>query len=187
MKALGPSVICYAAYASLIYLVAYFAEVYLAFFQPAVSTVPMGIAQILISIVVYLGWIEVGRRYKNQLLLNVSMVAVWLVPVAGLLNMLLASAGTMNIVYAFVSGIINGILVALFGMALLGLRKQFGNLARVTGWLDMIMGVCLLSFILIPIAVILMPPVIVLEALILFRAYKKASRKGPLGLFHKFF
>ena len=70
MKAFGPSVILYAAYASLIYLVAYFAEVYLAFFQPAGSTVPMGIAQILLSVVVYLGWMEVGRRYKNQLLLR---------------------------------------------------------------------------------------------------------------------
>lgn len=189
MKALGPSVILYAAYASLIYLIAYFIEAYLTFFQPAAVLYPVQILQVILSIITYLGWMEVGRRFKNQLMLNVSLVAVWLVPIAGLLNIVLASAGSMNLIYAFVSGIFMGIIVVVFGMALLGLRKQFGDLARVTGWLDIIMGVCLLSFLLLPIAVIIMPPIILLEAMILFRAYKKASR-GPFGLrelFHKIF
>lgn len=189
MKALGPSVILYAAYASLIYLIAYFIEAYLTFFQPAAALYPLQLLQVLLSIITYLGWMEVGRRFKNQLLFNVSLVAVWLVPIAGLLNIFLSTAGSMNLIYYVVSGLVMGIIVTVFGKALLGLRKRFGDIARVTGWLDIIMGVCLLSFILLPIAVIIMPPIILLEALLLFKAYEKASR-GPFGLrelFHKIF
>ncbi|MBN2330829.1 MAG: hypothetical protein JXC85_03365 [Candidatus Aenigmarchaeota archaeon] len=189
MKALGPSVILYAAYASLLYLVAYFAEAYLAFFQPDAILYPVQIIQLVLGVITYLGWMEVGRRFKNRLMLNVSMVAVWLVPVSGLLNIVISSSGSINVIYAFVSGLVMGLIVAVFGTALLGLRKRFGDLARVTGWLDIIMGVCLLSFILLPVAVIIMPPIVILEAIVLFRAYKKAAR-GPLGLtglFHKFF
>ncbi len=181
MKPLGPSVMLYAAYASLIYVIAYFTEAYLSFFVPAVPLYPIQLLQVLLSIITYLGWMEVGRRFRNQLLLNVSMVAVWLVPIAGILNILIASGGSFNLIYALVSGIVMGIIVMVFGNALLGLRKRFGDLARVTGWLDIIMGVLILSFILLPFAVIIMPPVIILEAALLFLAYEKATR-GPLGI-----
>jgi hypothetical protein len=189
MKVLGPSFILYAAYASLLYLVAYFAEVYLAYFQPAASMAPVYAAQIIFSFFAYLGWIAVGIRFRNRLMTNVSLVAVWLVPLGGALNVLLASTGSAGMPFAFAYGLVMGAIVAAFGVSMLRLRKSFGDLARVTGWLDIMMGVCLLSFILIPVAAILMPPVIVLEAIVLFRAYEKArkgGRKGPLGLLRSF-
>ncbi len=190
MKMMGPSMMLYAAYASLLYLAAYAAEVYLAYYQPGTSAVPVYSLEVLLAIVVYAGWLQVGRRFKNQLLANVSLIAIWLVPAAGILSIVLDSAGQAISIYTIVSNFVMGLLVMTFGFALLGMRRRFGDLARVTGWLDILIGICMLSFILVPIAAILMPPVIVLEASLLYRAYEKARRKGPLGLsgvFHKFF
>jgi hypothetical protein len=190
MRVMGPSMMLYAAYASLLYLVAYAAEIYLTYLHPGTSIVPVYWLEVLLAIVVYAGWLEAGRRFKNQLLANVSAVAIWLVPAAGVLSIVLGSAGSMISLYTIVSNFVMGLLVLFFGLALLRLRGRFGDLARVTGWLDIVIGLCMLSFILTPVAAILMPPVIVLEAVLLYSAYEKARRKGPLGLsgiFHKIF
>jgi hypothetical protein len=173
---LRPALMLYAAYATLLYIIVYAAEVYITLSYPGASILPIYALEILLSIVSYLGWLSAGSKFKNPLLFNISLVAVWLVPVAGVLNALLLYAGSMTILYTGVSSFVMGLIVTVFGAALLRMKKRFGKLAQVTGWLDIITGISLLSFILLPIAVLIMPPVLVLEALLLFRAYEKASR-----------
>jgi len=190
MHVMRPALILYAAYASLLYLIVYSAEVCISIFHPGTGLAPVHILEILLSIVAYAGWMEAGRRFKNQLLLNVSLIAVFLVPASGVLNSMLSYLGSLTIFYSIVSSFVLGLLVTVFGASLLRLPKDFGDLARVTGWLDIVMGLCLLSFILLPVAAVLMPPVLVLEAILLFKAYKKASRKGLpgiSGIWHKIF
>ncbi len=178
MKLLRPELILYAAYASLVYLIAFSAEVYLTVFQPGAWLETVYALEVLLSIVTYLGWMVVGMRFRNQLLLDISIVAVFLIPVAGILALLLFSMGLYTALYAIISSFSTGLVVTVFGISLLRMRKRFGDLARVTGWLDIILGICLLSIILAPVAVLLMPPVIILEAALLFKAYGKAGRSG---------
>lgn len=179
--------ILYAAYASLAYLIVYFVEVYFTVYQPGSYVLPVHALEVLLSIVVYAGWIETGRRFKNHLLERVSLVAIFLVPLFGILNAVLDYLGAMPLSYAVLSVLVSGMIVTVFGVSLLRLKKRFGDIARVTGVLDIIAGVCLLSIILSPIAAVLMPPVLILEAFLLFKAYKKTVRSGKLSIFHKIF
>jgi len=177
LHVLKPEMILYAAYANMVYLVVYLAEIYLSFFVAGAFTAPIQALEIILSIIIYTGWIEVGRKFRNQLMQNVSMVAVWLVPIAGILSVALGFLGPLPTPFIVVWSLAMGLILIVFGFSMLRLKRRFANLAKATGWVDIVAGFCILSVMLMPIALVLMLPMIILETLVLLRAYKKVRKK----------
>ena len=122
MKLMKPEMILYAAFANLAYLVVFLTELFILATQPGARLEALYSAEVLLSIVIYLGWIEMGRRFKNRLMVEISMVAVFLIPIAGILAIILSSTGLYTPFFAIASGIISGLVLTIFGFSLLRLK-----------------------------------------------------------------
>ncbi len=80
------------------------------------------------------------------------------------------------------SAIIFGILGIIFGAALLKLQDGMGELAKVAGVLEIILGVFLVTVVLFFLAIPIMIPATILEIILLYRGYEYLSKTNGVGV-----
>lgn len=124
------------------------------------------------------GFILFGSLFKSDIL---KISAIILICSMGLsIGYDIASVYYSEINYDFVFvgfSLTFGLLGIVFGYALTMLHKSLGNLAQYTGGLEIIMGICLLTVILSPLALILSIPVELFEILLIFRTIRIIKSK----------
>lgn len=138
------------------------------------------------SIIYIWGYKIVGEKANNKLLKDVSLaVIVWVVGflIFHFSNYFQNHPSFFTLYFI----VLNGLLGTLFGMAILKLKKIFGNIAKITGVLGIVTGACYilmgmsilginlgvdLNISLLKYGVWLSIPVYILEIIILFKAAK---------------
>ena len=74
------------------------------------------------------------------------------------------------------AAVVFGVLGIIFGVALLKLQDGMGELSKVAGILEIIMGVFLVTVILFYLAFPVMIPATILEVILLYRGYEYLSK-----------
>ena len=166
-------IILYAAFATFAYLIIFGASIFYAYFYPGADMKLLAVSAILLSFIAYLGWAGVGVKFRSRLLLNASMAALFIVPATAVLEYFYE----MPEIYFIAHDVVMGAVILLFGFGILRLGRKLGDLARITGLVDIFTGICMFTVLLMQVATMLMPPSLVLEAALLLKAYKQVGKK----------
>ncbi len=134
----------------------------------------INIFSLLFSILFIWGFKILAEKTKNNFLKNMAYLSLISTTIVYLLSILDLFYGFMeNLFVAIPILVIGGIISILFGKGLLSLKKEFGNLATAAAILEIICGICSLTVILYFLNFILLFPLYILEAIILFKASEK--------------
>jgi transcriptional regulator with XRE-family HTH domain len=124
------------------------------------------------------GFIALSDIFENKLL----KVAAYLLVVAmvgkGVLDVASLSAEDFESVwipYAVIAMVIGAVGI-LFGISLLQLQDGMGELSRVAGILEIVMGITLVTVVLFFISYVILVPAVIVEILVLYRGYEYLSR-----------
>jgi len=124
------------------------------------------------------GFIALSFVFENTLL----KVAAYLLVVAtvgkGILDVSSLSVESIESVWIPYVGlaVLMGALGIVFGVALLRLQDGMGELARIAGILEIVMGCLLITVVLFFISYIILIPAVVVEILVLYRGYEYLSQ-----------
>lgn len=124
------------------------------------------------------GFIVLSSVFENTLL----KVAAYLLAIAtvgkGILDVSSLSVENIESVWIPYAGlaVLMGALGIVFGVALLRLQDGMGELSRIAGILEIVMGCLLITVVLFFITYVILIPAIVIEILVLYRGYEYLSR-----------
>jgi transcriptional regulator with XRE-family HTH domain len=124
------------------------------------------------------GFIVLSHLFENALL----KIAVWLLIVAitskGILDLsslTVVDVDSLWLPYG-ITAVILGAISIVFGIALIRLQDSMGELARLAGILEIVMGCTLITVVLFFFSYVIMVPALVLEILVLYRGYEYLSK-----------
>jgi transcriptional regulator with XRE-family HTH domain len=124
------------------------------------------------------GFIALSVVFENALLKIGSYLMMAAVTGLGILDIF--SLGTDDIASLWIpystAAILGGAMCIVFGVALIRLQDGMGELSRVAGMLEILMGCALATVVLFFVAYVVMVPAIVVEILVLYRGYEYLSR-----------
>lgn len=100
--------------------------------------------------------------------------------VTGLALLDISSLGTTDLETLAIpysaAAVITGALSIVFGIALMRLQDGMGEISRVAGMLEIVIGCTLVTVVLFFISYVILVPAIVVEILVLFRGYEYLSK-----------
>lgn len=126
------------------------------------------------------GFIALSDVFENSLLKIGSYLMMAAIAGLGILD--ISSLGTDDIESLWIpystAAVLGGALSIVFGVALIRLQDGMGELSRVAGILEILMGCTLITVVLFFISYILLVPAVVVEILVLYRGYEYLSRSA---------
>jgi len=124
------------------------------------------------------GFILLSRLFENKLLTIGAYLMIAVVIGVGILDSVtIFSENTERLWLPYsIAAITSGTLTLVFGIALLRLQDGMGELSRVAGVLEILIGCALITVILFFIAYVIMIPAIIVEILVLYRGYEYLSK-----------
>jgi hypothetical protein len=128
------------------------------------------------------GFIALSIVFENTLLKAVSYVLIIATAGLGILDVTSLSVGDVEslwIPYA-VAAVIFGALSIVFGVSLIRLQDGMGELSRIAGILEIVIGCMLVTVVLFFITYVIMIPAVVVEILVLYRGYEYLSRSESM-------
>jgi transcriptional regulator with XRE-family HTH domain len=124
------------------------------------------------------GFILIGGLFKSDLLKVIPIILILCLGLIFSYDITTLYYPEIEYEFVFISfSITFGILGIMFGYALMTLQKPLGNLAQYAGVLEILMGVCLLTVILSPLALFLSIPIELFEVLLIFRTIRLIKSK----------
>jgi transcriptional regulator with XRE-family HTH domain len=126
------------------------------------------------------GFVVLSRVFENTLLKVAAFLLMAATLCKGILDVGALSAEGIDrvwIPYA-VMAMVMGALGIVFGVALLRLQDSMGELSRIAGILEIVMGCLLITVVLFFISYLFLIPATVIEILVLYRGYEYLSRSG---------
>ena len=124
------------------------------------------------------GFIALSTVFENTLLKVVCYMLIVATTCKGVLDVATLPVEDVEILglpYAVVS-VIFGALGIAFGVALIRLQDSMGELSRLAGILEIVIGCALVTVVLFFIAYVILVPAVVIEILVLYRGYEYLSR-----------
>jgi transcriptional regulator with XRE-family HTH domain len=124
------------------------------------------------------GFIALGTIFEHPLLKVVSYVLIIATGLKGIFDVAslsFESADTLWLPYDVIA-ILFGALSIVLGVSLIRLQDGMGELCRVAGILEIIIGCTLVTVVLFFVTYIVLIPAVVLEILVLYRGYEYMSR-----------
>jgi transcriptional regulator with XRE-family HTH domain len=132
------------------------------------------------------GFIALSAVFENTLLKVAAYLLVIATAGKGILDV--SSLAVENIErvwipYAVIA-VVLGALGIVFGIALIRLQDSMGELSRIAGILEIVMGCLLVTVVLFFVTYVILIPAVVIETLVLYRGYEYLSRleSNPMGV-----
>ncbi len=126
----------------------------------------------------FLGFYTVAKAYGNQLLKISVLLLMAVFVLSNGIDILTINLSSTTITFQLIAeSIVFGILQIIFGISLLQLKKQAGSLIQINGILEIIVGVCLGTVLLVSLGLFLMIPTIIVEIILLYRFAKNSTLK----------
>ncbi|HEY5745653.1 MAG TPA: helix-turn-helix transcriptional regulator [Chryseolinea sp.] len=127
------------------------------------------------------GFIVLSTVFENTLLKAVVymlMIATGGMGILDITSLSVEDVESLWIPYAM-AAVLFGALSIVFGVALIRLQDGMGELSRIAGMLEIVMGCMLVTVVLFFITYVIMIPAVVVEILVLYRGYEYLSRSEP--------
>lgn len=124
------------------------------------------------------GFIALSKVFENPTLkVSAYLLIVGTIALA-ILDVVSLSMEDLNIVWIAygAAALILGALSIFFGVSLIRLQDGMGELARIAGILEIILGCLLVTVVLFFLAYVVMIPAVAIEILVLYRGYEYLSR-----------
>ncbi|MBX2962500.1 MAG: helix-turn-helix transcriptional regulator [Cyclobacteriaceae bacterium] len=148
--------------------------------EPWLNTVYIGLTVVMMAAYTLFarGFILLSKLFENKLLTIGSYLMIAVVIGVGILDCVtLFSESTDRLWMPYsIAAVVSGSLTLVFGIALIRLQDGMGELSRVAGILEILIGCALVTVILFFIAYVIMIPAIVVEILVLYRGYEYLSK-----------
>jgi transcriptional regulator with XRE-family HTH domain len=128
------------------------------------------------------GFIALSTLFENTLLKVVAYMLIIATGGKGILDITSLSVEEVEslwIPYAVVSVLFGALSIA-FGISLIRLQDGMGELSRIAGILEIVIGCMLVTVVLFFITYVVLIPAVVIEILVLFRGYEYLSRSEPV-------
>jgi transcriptional regulator with XRE-family HTH domain len=124
------------------------------------------------------GFLVLGNLFENSLLKIVVYILMVAIISKGILDISSLAVDDMDSLWIpyGVAAVIFGALSIVFGIALIRLQDGMGELSRMAGILEIIMGCTLITVVLFFFSYIIMIPALVLEILVLYRGYEYLAK-----------
>lgn len=124
------------------------------------------------------GFIVLSKLFENKLLTVGAYLMITAVIGTGLLDCVTLFSGDTERLWLpySIAAAVSGALTLVFGIALIRLQDGMGELSRVAGILEILIGCALVTVILFFIAYVILIPAIVVEILVLYRGYEYLSK-----------
>lgn len=124
------------------------------------------------------GFIALSVVFENSLLKVAAYLLMVVTLGKGILDVSSLSVEDVDSVWIpyTVMAIVMGALDIVFGVALLRLQDSMGELSRIAGILEIVMGCLLITVVLFFISYLILIPAMVIEILVLYRGYEYLSR-----------
>jgi transcriptional regulator with XRE-family HTH domain len=129
------------------------------------------------------GFIVLSTVFENTLLKAVTYMLIVATGGMGILDVTSLSAEdveSLGIPYAM-AAVLFGALGIVFGVALIRLQDSMGELSRIAGMLEIVMGAMLVTVVLFFVSYVILIPAVVVEILVLYRGYEYLSRSESGG------
>jgi transcriptional regulator with XRE-family HTH domain len=124
------------------------------------------------------GFIALSTVFENTLLKVAAYLLVMATAGKGILDVTSLSAKDIEqvwILYAVIA-VVMGALGIVFGASLIRLQDGMGELSRLAGILEIVMGCMLITVVLFFISYVILIPTVVVEILVLYRGYEYLSK-----------
>ena len=124
------------------------------------------------------GFIALSTVFENKLLKIISYTLIIAVTGMGILDVSTLSAEnseSLLLVYA-IPWVLMGALSIAFGISLIRLQDGMGELARIAGILEIVMGCMMVTVVLFFLTYVILVPATVVEIFVLYRGYEYLSR-----------
>lgn len=124
------------------------------------------------------GFILLSKLFENKLLTIGAYLMMAAVIGIGILDCVTLFSGDTERLWMpySIAAAVSGALTFVFGIALIRLQDGMGELSRVAGILEILIGCALITVIFFFIAYIIMVPAIIVEILVLYRGYEYLSK-----------
>ena len=124
------------------------------------------------------GFILLSKLFENKLLTIGAYLMIAAVIGVGILDCATLFSGDTERLWLpySIAAVVSGALTLVFGIALIRLQDGMGELSRVAGILEILIGCALVTVIFFFIAYIIMVPAIIVEILVLYRGYEYLSK-----------
>lgn len=124
------------------------------------------------------GFILLSKLFENKLLTVGAYLMITAVIGIGILDCVTLFSGDTERLWMpySIAAAVSGALTFVFGIALIRLQDGMGELSRVAGILEILIGCALITVIFFFIAYIIMVPAIIVEILVLYRGYEYLSK-----------
>lgn len=124
------------------------------------------------------GFILLSKLFENKLLTIGAYLMMAAVIGIGILDCVTLFSGDTERLWMpySIAAAVSGALTFVFGIALIRLQDGMGELSRVAGILEILIGCALVTVILFFIAYVILIPAIIVEILVLYRGYEYLSK-----------
>src|SRR5690606_34234013 len=124
------------------------------------------------------GFILLSKLFENKLLTIGAYLMIAAVIGVGILDCATLFSGDTERLWLpySIAAVVSGALTLVFGISLIRLQDGMGELSRVAGILEILIGCALVTVIFFFIAYIIMVPAIIVEILVLYRGYEYLSK-----------
>ncbi len=124
------------------------------------------------------GFILLSKLFENKLLTVGAYLMIVAVIGIGILDCVTLFSGDTERLWLpySIAAAVSGALTFVFGIALIRLQDGMGELSRVAGILEILIGCALVTVILFFIAYVILIPAIIVEILVLYRGYEYLSK-----------
>jgi transcriptional regulator with XRE-family HTH domain len=128
------------------------------------------------------GFIVLSTIFENTLLKVTAYMLVTATVGLGILDVTSLSVEDVASLWPVygAAAVLFGALSIAFGVSLIRLQDGMGELSRIAGILEILMGCLLVTVVLFFIAYVIMIPAVVMEILVLYRGYEYLSRSEPI-------
>lgn len=128
------------------------------------------------------GFIVLSKLFENKLLTIGAYLMIAAVMGTGILDCVTLFSGDTERLWMpySIAAAVSGALTLVFGIALIRLQDGMGELSRVAGILEILIGCALVTVILFFLAYVILIPAIIVEILVLYRGYEYLS-KSPVN------
>jgi len=128
------------------------------------------------------GFVVLSTVFENTLLKMIVYMLVIATVGMGVLDITSLSVEDVESLWLpyGMAAVLFGALSIVFGVALIRLQDGMGELSRIAGMLEIVMGCLLVTVVLFFITYVIMIPAVIVEILVLYRGYEYLSRAEPV-------
>jgi transcriptional regulator with XRE-family HTH domain len=122
----------------------------------------------------FTGFYTVAKRYHNQLLKVITLLLMSLFVISNCIDVFSSSSFDETIAFRIlIECVVFGGLQLVFGICLLQLKDKVGQLAQVSGILEIVVGASLATVMFASLGVFFLIPTVIVEVLLLYKLAKK--------------